>query len=106
MNNYSIIFDDGTVYSGLRLSGNNFISSSPPPEGYENKLSSVEIHGPDPNETYTMFNAAVVRQWEENGEYRLILREQSQEELRRKELEDTVQMLTDCLLEMSETVYA
>ena len=40
------------------------------------------------------------------GLYWFAFRELSAEELRQKELEDTIQMLTDCLLEMSELIYS
>lgn len=113
---WSITLADGTALKGLRLNGNNFLSETEvTPATFAGKLSEVRITASStPTEPLpypeTMHDAELVQitpaSETPDGRWWIILREIPEEERYRKEMEQKNEMLTQCLMEMSEIVYA
>ena len=55
---------------------------------------------------YALRDVAIVDCASIDGRYWFVFRELSPGEIRERELESTIQMLTDCLLEISEQIYS
>ena len=72
------------------------------PEG----IFDVAVTVDDPTYNCEYHNAELIEPYSIDGRYWFAFRELTSEELKQKELEKTIELLTDCLLEMSETVYA
>lgn len=66
----------------------------------------VHITADNPANNREYHNAELIEPYSIDGRYWFAFRELSPMELRMRDLENVNQMLTDCLLEMSETVYA
>ena len=97
----TIIFSNGAEIT-TQSNGNCFITDIKPE--FPDDLSVVMI---DEQSTQTVFkNAELIECASIDNRYWFAFRELSIEEIRQKELEDTIQMLTDGILEISETVYA
>ena len=106
---YTIVFSDQTELTNLALNGNNFISEQAiPDEAFsESNLAHVIIRSENGfQEFYDMFlvvNRVI------DGKSWFVIAEKT-EEMKRAEriaqLEAQNAMLTECLLEMSEIVYA
>lgn len=118
---YTITLSDGTKIENLDLSGNNFLSTTEHPESeFAGKLAKVTITDPDGNAETCENLAYVLPAQSDDGIFRFVLRQKSPLELFMEEmasktaaletdnasLKEQNQTLTDCLLEMSETVYA
>lgn len=99
-----ITFADGTIIYAEN-NGNCYITDTRP--AFPDNLSdvTVQISNGDTSRGQIYQHAEVIECANVDGRYWFAFRELSPEELRQKELNDTIQMLTDCLLEMSETVY-
>lgn len=89
---YSITLADGTLFENLRLNGNNFISRVPViPEAFAGNCSPVTISD---GETETVHEyAELVQITIYNGEYWIVLRDLSPEEIRRIKMESDIQYL-------------
>ena len=109
MKQYTVALADGSTLSGLTVNGSMFVSreeiskSMLTPEA----LSQVMITETDGEETRktVLHNAlcdAVLR-WPEGWLFNL--RELSGQEKQLRDLQEQNQMLTDCILEMSEILY-
>ena len=67
---------------------------------------NVTVTADDPINNREYSNAELIEPYSIDGRYWFAFRELTSEELKQKKLEETIELLTDCLLEMSETVYA
>lgn len=105
---YSITMADGTVLSDFELNGNNYIADRPIDNAvFAGKLGRITISDGERTETYE--DMVLLSNRVENGRSWLVFGQKTQQEKameRLAELESQNQMLTECLLEMSETVYA
>ena len=99
--NVSIRFKDGTGLNAER-NGDCYITDTKP--DFPEDLSVVWI-GDGSSET-ALHNAELTECAVTDGRYWFAFIETPADVLRQRELEDTIQMLTDCLLEMSELVYS
>lgn len=78
--NYSITLADGTVLSGLRLNGNNYISdTAPDAAAFEANCSPVVISDGTTEEAHS--NMELVQITQVGGEYWFVLRDISAAEL-------------------------
>ena len=84
------------------LNGTCFITDVKPE--FPEDLTVVTVTCGD--EASELHNVEIIECASVDGRYWFSFRELSPEEKRQRELEDAIQMLTDCLLEMSEAVYA
>lgn len=105
---HKITLADGTVLDNLELNGNNYIAEDAIDNAvFKDNLATVTITDGTTAETY---DDLVLRSNRvENGRSWLVFGQKTQHEKdmeRIAELESHNQMLTECLLEMSETVYA
>nr|DAP05005.1 MAG TPA: hypothetical protein [Caudoviricetes sp.] len=105
---HKITLSDGTVLDNLELNGNNYIAEGAIDNAvFKDNLATVTITDGTTAETY---DDLVLRSNRvENGRSWLVFGQKTQQEKameRLAELESQNQMLTECLLEMSETVYA
>ena len=106
---YTIILGDQTEITNLELNGNNFISERIIPDETfsEDKLTHVIIRSENGfQEFYDMF---LVASRNRDGKSWFIIAEKTEEmkrEERIAELEVQNETLLECLLEMSEIVYA
>lgn len=105
---HKITLADGTVLDNLELNGNNYIAEGAIDNAvFKDNLATVTITDGTTAETY---DDLVLRSNRvENGRSWLVFGQKTQQEKameRLAELESQNQMLTECLLEMSETVYA
>ena len=97
-NTFKITLADGTVFEGLRLNGNNYISEEKIEEEVftEEALREVRIHD---GETESVIYSAVLIQLKKYGEeYWFILAEKSPEQMEKEQLEekaDRVKAVTD-----------
>lgn len=94
---YNIRLADGTLISGLRLNGNNFVSMVPIEESlFEGRLSKVVISD---GETETEYGPMKLIQIAKYGqEYYFILAEMTREEIEKAKLRadiDYIAMMTD-----------
>lgn len=113
---YTLTLSDGSKLENLQLNGNNFLSETEvTPATFAGKLSEVRITASStPTEPLpypeTMHDAELVQitpaSETPDGKWWFILREIPEEERYRKEMEQKNEMLTQCLMEMSEIVYA
>lgn len=113
---YTLTLSDGSKRENLQLNGNNFLSETEvTPATFAGKLSEVRITASStPTEPLpypeTMHDAELVQitpaSETPDGKWWFILREIPEEERYRKEMEQKNEMLTQCLMEMSEIVYA
>lgn len=113
---WEVTLADGSKISSLTLNGNNFCSDKElTPATFEGKLSEVRITASvPPTEPLpypdTLHDAELVQITtpDETPDRRwwFILREIPEEERYRKEMEQKSETLTQCLMEMSEIVYA
>lgn len=113
---YTLTLSDGSKLENLQLNGNNFLSETEvTPATFAGKLSEVHIAASGtPTEPLpypeTMHDAEMVQitpaSETPDGKWWFILREIPEEERYRKEMEQKNEMLTQCLMEMSEIVYA
>lgn len=106
---WSIILADGAALNGLRLNGNNFISAQEiTPDLFAGNLSKVVMEHGGQTEEHTDMELVQITPASEtpDGKWWFILREIPEEERYRKEMEQKNEMLTQCLMEMSEIVYA
>ena len=113
---YTLTLSDGSKLENLQLNGNNFLSETEvTPATFAGKLSEVRITASStPTEPLpypeTMHDAELVQittpDETPDGRWWFILREIPEEERYRKEMEQKNEMLTQCLMEMSEIVYA
>ena len=86
---YTITLGDGTVLSGLRLNGDNFISDSPiDPAIFEDNCSPVIIS--DGENEVTHENMAFVQVTPMGEEYWLVLRDMSENELRQIKMQSDI----------------
>lgn len=108
----AITFKNG-IQINVRRNGDCFYTDGKPE--FPSDLSLVIITGIDDEWSLdfivreymeTLHNTVVEELPAEHGQYVFAFHELSPEELREKELNDTIQMLTDCLLEMSELLYS
>lgn len=118
MKTYTITFADGTRLENLTLNtgANTFHSASEiTPEMFDGNLSEVHISASDGDMTEcaypdTLHDAELVQIMQPadtpDSQWAFILREIPEEERYRKEMEQKNEMLTQCLMEMSEIVYA
>lgn len=113
---YTLTLSDGSKLENLQLNGNNFLSETEvTPATFAGKLSEVRITAsgtPTEPRPYpdTLHDAELVQittpDETPDGRWWFILREIPEEERYRKEMEQKNEMLTQCLMEMSEIVYA
>lgn len=94
---WTVALADGTKLPGLRLNGNNFLSTEEvTKKTFEGKLSRVEIVAEDGAESYTLHDAELVQitpaSETPDGKLWFILRQPSEAELRDR---DTDTMLVD-----------
>ena len=97
-----IIFPDNTEIIA-QYDGWDYITDTKP--NFPEDMTTVIVTGRPDGEFYYE-NAALVECASTNGKYVFSFIEMSPQEIKQREIEETIQMLTDCLLEMSETVYA
>jgi len=92
--------------SGLdaEVNGNCYITDEKPE--FPDDISVVTVTADDPYYNRIYHNAQIIECASTDGRYWFTFRELSPVEVRLKELEDTNQILTDCLLEMSEMIYS
>lgn len=103
---YEITLADGTVLSNLHLNGNNFISDVEiTNENFEGKLDTVTIVCSN-GQTEELNHVELVQIQHYSDGYYFILRELSPMELKEQERDNLMEMLTDCILEMSEMLYS
>lgn len=94
--------DSAEMTINAEINGDCYITESKP--SFPDNISSVVI---SEGQTDTILHHAVpIECASVDGRYWFSFRELTPEEIRQGELDNTLQMLTDCLLEMSETVYA
>ena len=105
---YSITLSDGTVLGALELNGNNYIADGLIDDTvFAGKLGKITISDGEHTETYE--DMVLLSNRVENGRSWLVFGQKTQQEKameRLAELESQNQMLMECLLEMSEMVYA
>lgn len=99
--NVSLLFVDGAEIEADQ-NGTCFITDTKP--NFPDDLSVVTVSGLSGE--YILHNAELIECASVDGRYWFAFRELSTDELRQIEYDNTIQVLTDCLLEMSETVYA
>ncbi len=89
---YSVTLADGTVLSGLKLNGNNYISSEPvAAEVFADNCSTVTIY--DGETTTEMNNVELIHMTKYGDEYWFALRELSAEELKEIKLRADIEFL-------------
>ena len=102
---YTITLADGTVLNNLHLNGNNFISSvEVTEEDFEGKLDTVTIECSN-GQIEELNNVELIQIHHYSDGYYFILRELSPCEIKQQERDNIIELLTDCILEMSEQVY-
>ena len=97
----TITFSNGLVVQA-DVNGTCYITDSKP--DFPDDLSNVTIS--DGTTERVIRQVEIIECHPFDDRYWFGLYELSPEELKQKELEDTIQMLTDCLLEMSEQIYS
>lgn len=89
---YSIILADGTAFDNLRLNGNNFISSVPvSAAAFKNNCSPLTITDGEHQEVHE--HAELVQITVDNGEYWIVIRDLSPEELRQIKMRSDIEYL-------------
>ena len=103
---YEMTLADGTVLSNLHLNGNNFISDIElTNEDFEDKLDTVTIVCSN-GQIKELNHVELVQIQHYSDGYYFILRELSPFEVKEQARDELMEMLTDCILEMSEQLYA
>ena len=103
---YTIILSDGTTLENLYLNGNNFISDTLlTAANFEGKLDHITIECSD-GTVNELDNVELVRIKQYENQYWFVLRQLTADELYKKQLEDTISLLTNCILEISEELYS
>ena len=95
-----IIFKNGTEITA-EMNGNCFITQSKP--AFPSDLSTVTVESEDGGRVYT--NAQLVECASVDGRYWFAFTEESPMEATIRELQENNDMLTECILEMSEIIY-
>lgn len=94
---YKLTLGDGTVISGLRMNGNNFISLSPISESiFEDNLTEVVINDGENDEVHDQM--ALVQITQMGSEYWFILRDLSAKEIEQQRMWaaiDYIAMMTE-----------
>ena len=105
-NIYTITLADGTILNNLRLNGNNFVSETEiTEEDFEGKLDQVTIVGTNGDlANLTHVELVQIRHYDDG--YYFVLRELTPAEIKEQEIDNTIEMLTECILEMSEQLYS
>lgn len=86
---YTIILDDGTQISELRLNGNNFISAKPIDVSmFEDNLASVIINDEERKEVHGQMELVQITQT--NGEYWFVIIDVPESELRLRRIQATI----------------
>ena len=89
---YTITLADGTVLSGLRLNGDNYISNEPFDTSiFEDNLSPVVIS--DGENEVVHENMAFVQTTQMGEEYWLVLRDMSENELRQIKMQSDIEYI-------------
>lgn len=107
---YKITLADGTELENLTLNGNTYISAEPVTAEMLNeealkKVTILEIpEDGEPIETIISHAKYDTIMHDSDG-YHFVLWGESPEEKKIRELQETNDMLTECILEMSEVVY-
>lgn len=106
---YTIVLGDGTMLENLSMNGTMFVSQEQiTKELFTDEalkqVTIIENDGENTDETI-LHNAVcdTVLHWPEG--YLFNLRELSRQETEIRDLQEQNQMLTDCILEMSEIIY-
>lgn len=106
---YTIVLGDGTMLENLSMNGTMFVSQEQiTKELFTDEalkqVTIIENDGENTDETI-LHNAVcdAVLHWPEG--YLFNLRELSRQETEIRDLQEQNQMLTDCILEMSEIIY-
>lgn len=110
MSRYTITLNDGKQLDGLTMNGTMYVSQVPvtaddlSPEALE-RVTIVETDGAGETHETVMENAICdgILEWPEGWLFNL--REPSAEERQAKAMEGQIDMLTECILEMSEIIY-
>lgn len=97
----TITFTDGSQILAEQ-NGSCFITGEKP--DFPDDLSEVVISSD--SDEYTLHNAELIECASVDGRYWFSFTETTNDEIRQRELENAIQLLTDCVLEMSETIYA
>ena len=95
-----IIFKDGTEITA-EMNGNCFITQSKP--AFPADLSTVTVESEDGEKVFS--NAQLIECASVDGRYWFAFSEESQMDATIRELRETNDMLTECILEMSEIIY-
>lgn len=102
---FTITLSNGTVFSDLKLNGNNFISDTEiTAEMFEGGLLEVRISG-DKGTVHTINHAKLIQIMELDGKWWFILAEMSAEELMFEKISsniDYIAMMTDVEIEGDE----
>ena len=101
MNYTTLIFNNGTTLQTER-NGDCFIVDNKPI--FPDDLSIVIINNDFGQQV--RYNVEIIEPPSPDGKYWFAFRELSPEELEQNAMKNAIQMLTDCLLEMSEIIYA
>ena len=110
MTRYTITTKSGNVIDGLTMNGNMYVSQTEitPAMLTANELKTITIietpdEGAPKQTTITDGICDGILRWPEGWMFNL--REPAEQEKRERELQEQVNMLTDCILEMSEIIY-
>ena len=95
-----IIFKDGTEITA-EMNGNCFITQSKPV--FPADLSTVTVESEDGEKVFS--NAQLIECASVDGRYWFAFNEESPMEATIRELQENNDMLTECILEMSEIIY-
>lgn len=95
-----IIFIDGTEITA-EINGNCFITQNKPT--FPADMSTVTVESEDGEQVYD--NAYLIECASVDGRYWFAFGKESQMEATIRELRETNDMLTECILEMSEIIY-
>ena len=107
MTTYTITFSDGSTLNDLRMNGDNFISDTElTAEDFEGKLEDSVLIECSDGTSYSLANAELIQVRQYGSEWWFIIRETPLDVIQKRQLEAAIQMLTDCLLEMSELLYS
>lgn len=96
-------FPNGTVIENLELNANTFISKEKVDESLFSDIISELTVVKDDNNTSIMHNVVFVTQYQCGDEWYLALREMTKEELKKKELMDSITELQLAIVEMYES---
>lgn len=100
MENVTLTLKDGTKIETI-LNGNNYISDTDVSDDLLTDENLSEMKFGD----VTAKNMKCTNHFEEGGKFHFIFSEMTEQEIKEKEMQSTIDMLTECLLEMSSVVY-